>query len=65
MGVHGVLNQIGYPFVERQRDATFSKRGGHYDQIGRSRQVLIEDCVGVVPGHLQIHNKIDRQVFRS
>jgi hypothetical protein len=58
-----VFNRIGYPFVERQQDATFSKRGGHNDQIGRSRQVLIEDCVGVVPGQMQLRNKIDRQVF--
>jgi hypothetical protein len=32
-------------------------------RIGRSRQVLVQDCVGVVPGQMQIRNEIDRQVF--
>jgi len=63
MGVRGVLHQIGYPFVQRQQDAIFSKRCGQNDQIGRSRQALVDDCVGVVARQMQIRNKIDRQVL--
>jgi len=56
-------NKIGNPFVESQQDPAISKGSGNNDQIGRSRQVLFEDCVGVVPGKVQISNKIGRQVF--
>ncbi len=62
MSVHRVLDQTGYSFVERQQDASFSKRCGHNDRIGRSRQALVGDCVGVVPRQMQIRNKIHRQV---
>ncbi len=59
----GWLDQTGYSFVERQQDASFPKRRGHDDRIGRSRQVLVEDCVGVVAGLMQIRDEIDGKVL--
>jgi hypothetical protein len=63
VSVDGALDQTGDPFVERQQDASFSKRGGHDDRISRSRQVLVDDSVGVMSGPIEICDQIDRQVL--
>jgi hypothetical protein len=50
VSIDGVLDQTGYPFVERQQYASFSKRGVHDNRISRSREVLVEDSIGVASG---------------